>query len=58
MRNELEQRKAELQLRQVHLEVAQRGNFFSGFRDAALDTELAANSAAIADLTKKLRQLG
>jgi hypothetical protein len=57
MRYELEQRKADLQLRQVHLEVAQRGNFFSGFRNAAIDAELAANSAKIADLSKKLRQL-
>jgi hypothetical protein len=57
MRCELEQQKAQLQLQQVQLEVVQPRHFFSGFRDAALDAELAANSAEIADLSRKLQQL-
>jgi hypothetical protein len=48
---------AQLQLKQAQLEVAQRKLFFSGFRMPAWDAELAANSAEIAELNRKLQPL-
>jgi hypothetical protein len=44
-------------MQQTQLEVAQRRFFLSGRRNSALDDQLAANSAAIAELNQKLQQL-
>ena len=57
MRGYLEQRKAQLQLRQIELEVAQRKLFLSGFKRLDWDAELAANSAEITELTRKRQAL-
>jgi hypothetical protein len=44
-------------MRQIQLEVKQRRLFFSGRRNSALDAQLAANSALIAELNQKLQRL-
>lgn len=56
MRDVYELRKSQLQMRQTELEVTQRAIFFAGSRDTAIDAELAANSAEIAELTRRLQE--